>query len=193
MIPRDDTAPHGVEIPITSWLVGWDSWSQRHPGRIGSHLRIRSPSMHLQLQQSGDEIGYLSGRYRPVRCENPNPIGSLLIGWGSWSQRHPRRRASHARIRNSSRYLQFQHTGDVNGQHTEKYPSARCGNPNTTGSPSKRIRRKLLEMAQSSKIGNTSMENRIFALGTSWMVGAIFARSARPIRPRTGSKTLIIG
>ena len=58
------TVPNGVETP---------TWGcQRHPGMIRSHPRIINPSIHLQLQQTGDENGGLPGRYRPAQCANPN-------------------------------------------------------------------------------------------------------------------------
>ena len=103
VIPRVDTAPHGVGTPTP--LAGcWGSWSQRaarvaslanvevppHPGRIGSHLRIRNTSVSLHLEQPGDENAYLPGRYRPAQCGNPNHTSWLLIGWVSWSQRMAR-------------------------------------------------------------------------------------------------------
>ena len=73
----------------------------------------------------GDENGDPPVRYRPARCGNLNPIGWLLIGWGSWSQRaarvalradvdvlpHPGRIGSHPRIKNPSKSLQFQTQG----------------------------------------------------------------------------------
>ena len=49
------------------------SQSLRHPGRIKSHPRITNPSIHLQLQQTGDEKCDAPGPYRPTRCGNPNP------------------------------------------------------------------------------------------------------------------------
>ena len=69
------TDPHGVETTTpTDWLlIGWGPWSQRHPRRIRFHPRIRNPSIHLQLQQTGHENGGLPGRYLPARCGNPNP------------------------------------------------------------------------------------------------------------------------
>ena len=120
----------------TGWLlIRWGSWSQRaarvssrvnvevspHPGRMRSRLRIRNPSIFLQLQQPGDENGDPPGRYRPARCGNPNATGWLLIVWRSWSQRaasvaprdnvevppHPGRIGSYSRIRNPSISLQL--------------------------------------------------------------------------------------
>ena len=52
--------------------------SQYHPGRIRSHARILNVSIHLQLQQTGDENGGTPDRHLPSRCENPNPTGFLL-------------------------------------------------------------------------------------------------------------------
>ena len=59
------------------------STSYHHPGKTGSHPRVTNPSINVQLQQTGDESGDPSGRYRSARCGNPKPTGSLLIGWGS--------------------------------------------------------------------------------------------------------------
>ena len=50
MVPRVDTTPHRVETPT------WDSQSQDHPGIIRSYPLLKS-SIHLQLQQTGDESG----------------------------------------------------------------------------------------------------------------------------------------
>ena len=94
----------GHPNPIGWLLIGWGSWSQRaarvalradvdvlpHPGRIGSHPRIKNPSKSLQFQQPRDENGDPPRRYRPARCGNPNPNGWLLIGSGSWRQRGSR-------------------------------------------------------------------------------------------------------
>ena len=46
--------------------------SQHYPRRIGSHARIQTISIHLQLQQTGDETGDPPGRYHPARCGNPD-------------------------------------------------------------------------------------------------------------------------
>ena len=46
--------------------------SLNHPGRIIYHPRIINPSLHLQLQYTGDEHGFPQARYRPARCGNPN-------------------------------------------------------------------------------------------------------------------------
>ena len=51
MVPRGDAGPQCVVITT---LV---SVSQRHPGNIRSHPGIRNPSIHLQLQQRGDDDG----------------------------------------------------------------------------------------------------------------------------------------
>ena len=74
----------------TGWLlIGWGSWSQRaarvsswgnvevppHPERIGSHARIQNTSVHIQLQQPGDENEDLPGQCRPAGCGSPNPTG----------------------------------------------------------------------------------------------------------------------
>ena len=143
-------------------LIGWGSSSQRvariaprdnaevtpHPGRIRSHLRIRNPLISLRLQQPGDGNDDLLGRYGPARCRNPNPVGWLLIGWGSWSLRaarvaplanvevppHPGRVGSYPRIRNP--YISLQLTPTTRGQNgdrPDRYCPARCGNLNHTG------------------------------------------------------------
>ena len=151
----------GKNCPLGWLLSGWDLWSQRtaraapwhnveispHPGRIGHHLRIRNPSISLQLQQPDDENGYAPGRHRPAPCENLNHTGWLLIGLGSWGQRaarvaprdnaevlpHQGRISSHPRIRNPSISLQLQQTGDENADPPGRYRSARRGHPNATG------------------------------------------------------------
>ena len=125
------------------------SGQRRGPAAPGedksSHRRIRNPSISLQLQQPGDENADPPGRYRPAGCGNPNPTGWLLIGWGSWSQRAARvappakvevapltgRLRSHPRIRNPSISLQFQQTGNQDGDPTGRYRPTRCGNPNS--------------------------------------------------------------
>ena len=96
--------------------------------------------MFLQPQQLADENRDRPDRYRPARCGNPNPTGSLLIGWGSWSQRAARgescpsanadvpantgRISSHPQIRNPSMSLQLQQTGDENADPSSPYRSA---------------------------------------------------------------------
>ena len=103
---RDPPGPYrpavcGNPSPTSRLLIGWGSLSQRaarvaprdnvdvlpHPGRIGSHLRIKNLPKSLQLQQAGDENGDPPGQYYPARCGNPNPTGLLLISWGSMNQR----------------------------------------------------------------------------------------------------------
>ena len=79
----------------TGWLlIVWRSWSQRaarvvprynvevppHPGRIGSHPRIRNPSVSLQLQQPGDESGDPPGRYGPTGYRNPTQLAGCCLG-----------------------------------------------------------------------------------------------------------------
>ena len=142
-------------------LIGCGSWNQRagriarranaavppHPGRTSSHLRVRTPSIYLQLQLPGDVNANPPGRYRPVRCENPSPTGRLVIGWGSSSQRaarvapriyavvppHPGRIRSHPRVSNPSTSLQLQISGDVKANLRGRYRPAGCGNPCPTG------------------------------------------------------------
>ena len=105
------------------------------PEEIRSHPRIRNPSMHLPLQQTGDGNRDPPGRYRPAWCGNPNPTSWLLIGWGPWSQRaarvaprdnvevppHPGRIGSHPRIRNPSISLQPKQPDDENGDPPGRY------------------------------------------------------------------------
>ena len=99
--------------------------AQRHPGGIWSHPRVGNPSIHLKLQQTGDENGDPPGRYRPARCGNPNPAGRSLIGWGSRIKpASPGDDRVPPRIRNSSIHLQLRQPGDR---------PARCGNPSPTG------------------------------------------------------------
>ena len=128
----------------TGWfLIGWGSWSQRatrvaprandevppHPGRISAYPRIRNLPISLQHQQTGQENADPPGRYRSAQRGNPNPIGWLLIGWGSCSQRaarvaprnnvevpsHPRKIGSHSRGRNTSISLRLQQPGTKTG------------------------------------------------------------------------------
>ena len=66
LVPRVDTAPHDVETPT------WGSQSQRHPGKMRFHPRIRNPSIHLQPRQTGDDNVGPPGRCRPPRCGKPN-------------------------------------------------------------------------------------------------------------------------
>ena len=113
VVPRVDTAPDGVETPT------WGSWSQRHPGRIISHPRIRNTSIHVQLQQRGTKTVVTRGDTTPHGVDTPI--------WGSWSQRHPGRIISHPRIRNFSINLQLR---NENGGHPGRYRPPRCGNPN---------------------------------------------------------------
>ena len=49
----------------------------RRPG-ITSHPSILYPSIHLQLQQTGDETGNRSRRHRSAWCGNPSSTGSSL-------------------------------------------------------------------------------------------------------------------
>ena len=103
VIPREDIAPYGLQTPTLGaqlWLgagvrepavPGGDTvpspdhesngdysrrtYSQHEPAPPGEE-RVPSPdqkSLHLQLQQTGDENG--GGRYRPARCGNPNRAG----------------------------------------------------------------------------------------------------------------------
>ena len=113
-------------------MIGWDSWSKHHPGRVRAHPRIQNPYIHVQFPTHRGRKRWSPG-YIPARCGNPNPNGLFFIGWGSRSQRRPRKIGSHRRIRNISMRLS-QQTGDENGD-----PPGRCrlawdGNPNPTGS-----------------------------------------------------------
>ena len=79
--------------------------------------RIINPSIHLQLQRTGDEQGCPPDQYRPARCGNPNmefvkPAPSAIReGYGPIP---------------GSEILQ---TGDDNGGTPGRYRPARCGNP----------------------------------------------------------------
>ena len=51
-----DTVAHGVETSNpTVWLIAdcLGPWSQRHPGRIGSHPRVTNPFIPLHLRRTG--------------------------------------------------------------------------------------------------------------------------------------------
>ena len=94
-----------VSIPLrTVWkpnrigwlLIGWGSWSQRaprvarqdnvevppHMGRIGSHPRMKNPSISLRLQQPAGGNGDPPGRCRHAVCGNLN-LTSWLLSRGS--------------------------------------------------------------------------------------------------------------
>ena len=93
--PRGPYCPASCGTPNpTRWLlIVWGLCSQRasrvaswdnaevppHPGRIGSHSQTKTPSIHVQLHQPGDENADPPGRYRPAWCENSKPTGRLLI------------------------------------------------------------------------------------------------------------------
>ena len=93
----------GSTPPRTMWNPTWSSQSQRSPGRIRSHARIRSLSVHVQLQQAGVRKLWLF-RVDTATHDVDTPT------WGSWSHRHLGRIKSHARIRNASIHLQLQQT-----------------------------------------------------------------------------------
>ena len=82
--------PHRrVWKPRPHWLVaGWMGLMEQraavvasrdnveispHPGSIGSHPRIQTFSLYLQLQQPGDGNADPPGRYHPAGCGSPNP------------------------------------------------------------------------------------------------------------------------
>ena len=114
--------------------------------RITFYPRMKNPSIPLQLRQPWDDNGDRPGLRRSVRCGHPNPIGWLLIAYGSWGQRaarvsprdnvevppHPGKIRSHPRIRNPYIPLRLQQPGDKNGDLPGRYHPARCGNPNST-------------------------------------------------------------
>ena len=54
-----------------------------HSGRMRSHPRIRNPSISLNLRPPEEEIGDPTDKYRPVRCEDLNPTGRLLVDCSS--------------------------------------------------------------------------------------------------------------
>ena len=87
-----ESIPHRrVWKPRPHWLVaGWMGLMEQraavvasrdnveispHPGSIGSHPRIQTFSLYLQLQQPGDVNGDPPGRYRPQRVETPTQLG----------------------------------------------------------------------------------------------------------------------
>ena len=83
-------ARYGKPNPIGQSMIGWGMWSQRHPGTILSHPRIRNPSRHRQLRQPGNENGDPRGRNRPARCGNPSTTGrSLMAGDRTFLPAHP--------------------------------------------------------------------------------------------------------
>ena len=108
------------------------SMTQRHPGRIGSHARIKNVSIHLhlqrigddlQLQQTGDKNGGPPGRYSPTRCRNPN------LGFVDPVSPSGRIR-SHSLIAHPSLHVHLQQTGVENGGPPGRYRPPRGGNPN---------------------------------------------------------------
>ena len=123
-------------VPDESCLSG----QRRGPAAPGEDmvLFLDQKSFHISttnFNHLGFENGNPPGRYCPARCGNPNHTGWLLIGWGSWSQRAARvaspakaevapltgRLMSHPRIRNLSISLQFQQTGNQDGDPTGRY------------------------------------------------------------------------
>ena len=112
-----------------------------HPGRIVFYLRIRNPSMSLQLQQTGKKNADPPGRYRSARCGHPNPTGWLLTSWGSWSQPtargasrdnvevppHPGRTIFNPRMRNPSIHILLRQAGDESGDAPGLHRPAGCG------------------------------------------------------------------
>ena len=94
------------------------------PWRITSHPWIRNPSMHLQLQQTGNRNGGPPG--------NTATQSEQTSIRASWSQHYPGRIRSHLGITNPSIHLQFQQTGYEKSDPPGRYRIARCGNPNPT-------------------------------------------------------------
>ena len=111
VIPRVDTAPQGGITSTPLRLAGVREVPP-HPGRIRTHPWFINHFIHLQTHQTTAENDSSPRRYRSVRCGNLNPTGRVLIGWDSWSQRHPGRIRSHPRTRNPSIHLKLQETGD---------------------------------------------------------------------------------
>ena len=139
-------------------LIGWGSWSQGaarvtplanvevppHPRRIGSSPRIRNPSISLQLSPTtwGRKRGS-PGSILPSTVWKPQPhwlvadwLGLMEPAGGEgFPSGQGRGRAAdgrlrfHHRIRNYSLSLQFQQTGDQEGDPTDPYRPTRCGNP----------------------------------------------------------------
>ena len=76
---------YGKPNPTGLLMIGWGSWSQRaarvsprgnvevqpHPGSIGSHPRIRNPSISLQPKQPDDENGDPPVDAAPQGVETP--------------------------------------------------------------------------------------------------------------------------
>ena len=156
--PWIDTAPSGVETPTPltgcclaevhaasarRWLPSGQRRGPAPPGEDNASSRTINLSIPPQFQQTGDENDDPTGRYRPARCGNPNPIGWLLIDWGWWNQCTSRvapranvevapltgRILYHPRIRNPLISLQLQRTRDHEGDPTGRYRPTWCGNP----------------------------------------------------------------
>ena len=71
-----DTALHGVETHPHWLIVDWLGFVEPAPiGEDSVSSRIRNPSIHLQLRQTGDENDGLLSRHLPARFGSPNPTG----------------------------------------------------------------------------------------------------------------------
>ena len=99
--------------------------------RIRCHPRIRHPSIHLQLQQTEDENGGPSHRYRHAKCRNPNPTGLLLNpNLGFVDAAPPAVDDISSPDQESSHKSTTPTTRGRNDAPPGRYCPARCGNPN---------------------------------------------------------------
>ena len=85
-----------------------------HPGRIESDPRFRIPPYIYNSYHPETKTVFPPRRHRPARCGSPTTMGCLLVGWRSWSRRHPGRIESHSRTRNISMHIHLQQPKDKN-------------------------------------------------------------------------------
>ena len=104
------------------------------PGEDKVTTQYRNPSIHLQLQQTGDETSGSPGRHRTERCGNPSFTGSLLkFNLGFVRLTRPGEDKVPSPHHESFHIYTIQQTGDENGGLPGRYRPTRCGNPNPTG------------------------------------------------------------
>ena len=158
---RYRSARCGHPNPISWLLIGWGSWSQPaarvasrdnvevlpHPGRITFDLRMKNPSIHLQLRQAGNENGDPPVLHRPAGCGKPQPH-CMVADWlrliapargesylSGQRQRHAAPGEDTFLILDE-KSLHTSTTPTTRGQNRDtpgRYRSARCGHPNPTG------------------------------------------------------------
>ena len=160
-VPRVDTSSHDVENstpPSDCSLLGLMEPAHvensprdnvevpPHPGKIGSHPRIRNLSISLQLTPTtwGRKRGS-PGSISPRMVWKPQPHW-LVANWLGLNEPaggetcpsgQGRGRAAHGEVKvpspdqNPSISLQFQQTRHQDGDPTGRHRPTRCGNPNS--------------------------------------------------------------